>query len=112
MVYTNNTPSGAFRTFGGMQAQFATESHMDICAEQLGLDPFEIRRINMMRDGRLPTRNKHWIGLDRPGAGRGRKGVRAGKPGRPACAARNAAIWAGGHARAVHAGRTVSQDRR
>jgi aerobic-type carbon monoxide dehydrogenase small subunit (CoxS/CutS family) len=52
-VYTNNTPSGAFRTFGGMQVQFATESHMDICAERLGLDPFEIRRINMMRDGSL-----------------------------------------------------------
>ncbi|MGE0846803.1 MAG: molybdopterin-dependent oxidoreductase [Flavobacteriaceae bacterium] len=50
-VYTNNTPSGAFRTFGAMQAQFATESHLDIAAERLGLDPFEIRRINMMRDG-------------------------------------------------------------
>jgi CO/xanthine dehydrogenase Mo-binding subunit len=50
-VYTNNTPSGAFRTFGAMQAQFATETHLDICAEKLGLDPFEIRRINMMRDG-------------------------------------------------------------
>lgn len=50
-VYTNNTPSGAFRTFGGMQAQFATESHMDICAEKLGMDPFEFRRINMMRNG-------------------------------------------------------------
>lgn len=50
-VYTNNTPSGAFRTFGGMQAQFATESHLDLCAEKLGLDPFEIRRRNMMRPG-------------------------------------------------------------
>ncbi|WP_202909534.1 molybdopterin-dependent oxidoreductase [Alkalilacustris brevis] len=50
-VYTNNTPSGAFRTFGGMQVQFATESHLDICAEKLGLDPFEIRRRNMMRAG-------------------------------------------------------------
>lgn len=52
-VYTNNTPSGAFRTFGGMQAQFATESMIDIAAEKLGLDPFEIRRINMMRAGSL-----------------------------------------------------------
>jgi CO/xanthine dehydrogenase Mo-binding subunit len=52
-VYTNNTPSGAFRTFGGMQAQFATESHLDLCAEMLGLDPFEIRRRNMMRDGAI-----------------------------------------------------------
>lgn len=50
-IYTNNTPSGAFRSFGALQTQFATESHLDICAEKLGLDPFEIRRINAMRDG-------------------------------------------------------------
>jgi CO/xanthine dehydrogenase Mo-binding subunit/aerobic-type carbon monoxide dehydrogenase small subunit (CoxS/CutS family) len=50
-VYTNNTPSGAFRSFGALQTQFATETHLDIAAERLGLDPFEIRRINMMRDG-------------------------------------------------------------
>jgi len=50
-VYTNNTPSGAFRTFGAMQAQFATESMMDMAAEALGMDPFEIRRINMMKIG-------------------------------------------------------------
>lgn len=52
-VYTNNTPSGAFRSFGALQTAFATESHLDICAERLGLDPFEIRRINAMRDGVL-----------------------------------------------------------
>lgn len=50
-VYTNNTPSGAFRTFGGMQAQFATESMMDMAAEALDMDPFEIRRVNMMKIG-------------------------------------------------------------
>lgn len=50
-IYTNNTPSGAFRSFGAMQTQFATESHLDLCAEKLGLDPFEIRRRNMMRIG-------------------------------------------------------------
>jgi aerobic-type carbon monoxide dehydrogenase small subunit (CoxS/CutS family) len=50
-VYTNNTPSGAFRTFGGMQAQFATESMMDMAAEKLGMDPFAIRRVNMMKIG-------------------------------------------------------------
>jgi len=53
VVYTNNTPSGAFRTFGGMQAQFATESMIDMAAERLGLDPFEIRRRNMMVAGSL-----------------------------------------------------------
>jgi aerobic-type carbon monoxide dehydrogenase small subunit (CoxS/CutS family) len=60
-VYTNNTPSGAFRTFGAMQAQFATESHLDICAEKLGLDPFEIRRINMMQAG-VTTHTKQTLG--------------------------------------------------
>jgi CO/xanthine dehydrogenase Mo-binding subunit/aerobic-type carbon monoxide dehydrogenase small subunit (CoxS/CutS family) len=60
-IYTNNTPSGAFRTFGAMQAQFATESHLDICAEKLGLDPFEIRRINMMQAG-VTTHTKQKLG--------------------------------------------------
>jgi CO/xanthine dehydrogenase Mo-binding subunit/aerobic-type carbon monoxide dehydrogenase small subunit (CoxS/CutS family) len=60
-IYTNNTPSGAFRSFGALQTQFATESHLDICAERLGLDPFEIRRINAMRDGAI-THTKAKLG--------------------------------------------------
>jgi CO/xanthine dehydrogenase Mo-binding subunit len=60
-VYTNNTPSGAFRSFGSLQTQFATESHLDICAEKLGLDPFEIRRVNAMRDGAV-THTKQTLG--------------------------------------------------
>jgi CO/xanthine dehydrogenase Mo-binding subunit/aerobic-type carbon monoxide dehydrogenase small subunit (CoxS/CutS family) len=58
-VYTNNTPSGAFRSFGALQATFATESHLDLCAERLGLDPFQLRRINAMSDGAVThTRQK------------------------------------------------------
>ena len=60
-IYTNNTPSGAFRSFGALQTAFATESHLDICAERLGLDPFHIRRINAMRDGAL-THTKATLG--------------------------------------------------
>ena len=60
-IYTNNTPSGAFRSFGALQTQFATESHLDIIAERLGLDPFEIRRINAMRDG-ATTHTKQRLG--------------------------------------------------
>src|SRR5262245_1890439 len=60
-VYTNNTPSGAFRSFGALQTAFATESHLDICAERLGLDPFLIRRINAMRDGAM-THTKAKLG--------------------------------------------------
>ncbi len=60
-IYTNNTPSGAFRSFGALQTQFATESHLDICAERLGLDPFAIRRINALRDGGM-THTKQKLG--------------------------------------------------
>lgn len=60
-IYTNNTPSGAFRSFGALQTAFATESHLDICAERLGLDPFQIRRINAMRDGAI-THTKARLG--------------------------------------------------
>jgi CO/xanthine dehydrogenase Mo-binding subunit/aerobic-type carbon monoxide dehydrogenase small subunit (CoxS/CutS family) len=60
-IYTNNTPSGAFRSFGALQTQFATETHLDICAERLGLDPFELRRINAMRDGAV-THTKQKLG--------------------------------------------------
>ncbi len=50
-VYTNNTPNGAMRTFGAMQSQFATECHLDLCAETLKMDPVELRRINFLRQG-------------------------------------------------------------
>ena len=50
-VYTNNTPSGAFRTFGAMQSQFSTEAHLDLCAERLGIDPFKLRFLNSMQAG-------------------------------------------------------------
>jgi CO/xanthine dehydrogenase Mo-binding subunit len=60
-VYTNNTPSGAFRSFGALQAAFATESHLDICAERLGLDPFQLRRINAMHDGAI-THTRQQLG--------------------------------------------------
>jgi CO/xanthine dehydrogenase Mo-binding subunit/aerobic-type carbon monoxide dehydrogenase small subunit (CoxS/CutS family) len=60
-IYTNNTPSGAFRSFGALQTQFATESHLDMAAERLGLDPFQIRRINAMQDGGV-THTKQKLG--------------------------------------------------
>ncbi|MFH5952341.1 molybdopterin cofactor-binding domain-containing protein, partial [Clostridium perfringens] len=45
-VYTNNTPGGAFRGFGVTQSAFATECNLNKLAEMVGIDPFEIRRIN------------------------------------------------------------------
>jgi CO/xanthine dehydrogenase Mo-binding subunit len=48
-VYTNTAPSGAFRGYGGTQPTFAVESALDELGRQLGLDPFRMRRKNMLR---------------------------------------------------------------
>lgn len=45
-VYTNNTPSGAFRGYGLGQVILGVESALDELALALDLDPFELRRIN------------------------------------------------------------------
>ncbi len=46
-VYTNNPISGAMRGFGGVQSGFAIESHMDLLAEGIGMDPLEFRFKNI-----------------------------------------------------------------
>jgi len=51
VVFTNTPPNGAFRGFGAPQTQFAVEVHMDRIAEELGLDPVAIRRVNALRPG-------------------------------------------------------------
>ena len=50
-VYTNTVPAGAFRGFGGPQVAFAYETHADMIAERLGIDPFEIRMKNLLDKG-------------------------------------------------------------
>ncbi|HEY9312207.1 molybdopterin-dependent oxidoreductase [Williamsia sp.] len=45
-VYTNNIPSGAFRGYGLGQVSFGVEGAIDELAARLGIDPFEMRRIN------------------------------------------------------------------
>lgn len=50
-MFTNSLPYGAFRGFGNPQAHFALERHMDVIADRLRMDPVELRRINMIRDG-------------------------------------------------------------
>jgi putative selenate reductase molybdopterin-binding subunit len=51
VVYTNNVPSGAFRGYGLGQVQLGIESAMDMLSERLGIDPFELRRINAVKEG-------------------------------------------------------------
>ncbi len=50
-IYTNDTPAGAFRGFGVPQTAVATETLLDELAEQLKLDPLELRLRNALRPG-------------------------------------------------------------
>ncbi len=46
-VYTNNPISGAIRGFGGVQSGFSIESHIDLLAQGIGMDPVEFRLKNI-----------------------------------------------------------------
>jgi xanthine dehydrogenase molybdenum-binding subunit len=50
-VYTNNPNGGAMRGFGSNQAQFAMEGVMDILAEKVGVDGWDIRYLNALDPG-------------------------------------------------------------
>ena len=50
-VYTNNLPCGAMRGFGANQAAFAMEGMMDILAEKVGIDGWEMRWRNVVDIG-------------------------------------------------------------
>ena len=51
VVYTNLPVPGAYRGYGGPQANFALESHMEEIADSLGLDSIEFRRRNWVQAG-------------------------------------------------------------
>ena len=50
-VYTNTVPATAFRGFGGPQVAFAYETHLDMIAQRLGMDPYELRMKNLLERG-------------------------------------------------------------
>jgi len=50
-VYTNNPPSGAMRGFGANQAAFAIEGMLDLLAEKVGVDGYDIRERNILGPG-------------------------------------------------------------
>lgn len=51
-VYTNLPPAGALRGFGIPQLVWAYESHTDMIARALGIDPLAMRRKNLLVNGR------------------------------------------------------------
>jgi CO/xanthine dehydrogenase Mo-binding subunit len=59
VVYTNRVPTGAIRGFGVTPGTYACEIQMNMIAEKMGIDPWELRFINAMRNGdQLATRTK------------------------------------------------------
>ncbi|MGZ8478269.1 MAG: xanthine dehydrogenase family protein molybdopterin-binding subunit [Candidatus Binatia bacterium] len=50
-VYTNTVSAASFRSIGGPQTAWATESQMDIIADKLGIDPVELRLKNLVKQG-------------------------------------------------------------
>jgi len=50
-VYTNKPPASAMRGFGAPQSLFAAESQMNLAAEELGIDPIELRIKNAQKTG-------------------------------------------------------------
>lgn len=59
VVYTNKVPTGAIRGFGVTPGTYACEIQMNMVAERMGIDPWELRFINAMRNGdQLATRTK------------------------------------------------------
>ena len=50
-VYTNKVYVGSYRASGVADMTFAVESHMDVIAHKLGLDPMEFRAKNALKEG-------------------------------------------------------------
>ena len=50
-IFTNNVKGGAFRGFGINQVAFSLESLLDEAARKLGIDPFELRYSNALKEG-------------------------------------------------------------
>jgi CO/xanthine dehydrogenase Mo-binding subunit len=50
-VYTNHVPGGYFRAPGAHQYTFALESHTDLLAAAVGMDPVAFRRHNVVYEG-------------------------------------------------------------
>jgi CO/xanthine dehydrogenase Mo-binding subunit len=62
-VYTNTVPCGFWRAPGAIQAVFASESHMDLIARELKMDPAKFRMMNLIGEGEENALGKSWSGV-------------------------------------------------
>jgi CO/xanthine dehydrogenase Mo-binding subunit len=59
-AYTNQVPCTQSRTPGSPQIVFAFESQLDIIASEMGIDPVELRRHNILHDGDSSPMGEKW----------------------------------------------------
>ena len=59
-VYTNHLPGGHDRAPGQPQNSFAAESHLDLVAMGIGVDPLDIRERNAIRAGQVDVHGDEW----------------------------------------------------
>jgi len=65
VVLTNKTPCGTYRAPGRYEGTFARERLLDAAAAELGLDPIELRRRNLLTPAELPcNRELRALGTD------------------------------------------------
>src|SRR5882762_1033825 len=53
-VFSNTTPTGPYRGAGRPEATYAIERVIDVAAHELGIDPIELRRRNMIPSSAMP----------------------------------------------------------
>ena len=53
-VITNKAPTGAYRGAGGPEAAFCMERTVDLIAQELGMDPADVRRKNLIGQDAFP----------------------------------------------------------
>ena len=63
-VFTNTVPSSSYRGFGAPQGNLAGEMNMDQAADQLGIDPVEIRKLNLVGPGGTILPGKRGLDAD------------------------------------------------
>ncbi|MDD7209832.1 MAG: selenium-dependent xanthine dehydrogenase [Lachnospiraceae bacterium] len=99
--YTNNPPAGAFRGFGVTQTCFATETLLNMMADEIGISPWEIRYRNAIRpggvlpNGQIVDESTGLVETLEAVKEEYDAAVAAGKPVGIACAMKNAGVGVG-----------------
>lgn len=63
-IYTNNPNWGCMRGYGDTEMNFAVEAHTDVIAQKLGMDPAELRYMNLWRDGDMLISTQRIFGVE------------------------------------------------